>query len=112
MKKQQLFLSTIDKNAGKTARKYGLGLEIADFCTAMNMDTLFEDIRPGVEQQVEGISNRLFHGPFNELFPCAIDPLARELAKQRFLQAGALAQCYGASKIISHGGVHIAVIGL
>ena len=104
MKKQQLFLSTIDKNAGKTARKYGLGLEIADFCTAMNMDTLFENIRPSVEQQLEGVHERLFHGPFNELFPCAIDPLARELAKQRFLQAGALAQCYGASKIIFHGG--------
>ena len=104
MKNEQLFLSTIDKNAGKTARKYGLGLEIADFCTAINMDTLFEDIRPGVEQQVRGISNRLFHGPFNELFPCAIDPMARELAKQRFLQAGELAQHYGTRKIIFHGG--------
>lgn len=104
MKKEQLFLSTIDQNAGKTARKYGLGLEIADFCTAMNMDTLLEDIHPGVEQQVQGISNRLFHGPFNELFPCAIDPMARELAKQRFFQAGALAEHYGARKIIFHGG--------
>ena len=106
MKKQQLFLSTIDKNAGKTARKYGLGLEIADFCTAMNMDTLFDVVRPTVEQQLESVHNRLFHCPFNELFPCAIDPLARELAKQRFLQAGALAQGYGARKIIFHGGYH------
>ena len=40
MKKEQLFLSTIDPNAGKTAREYGLGVEIAEYCTAVNMDRL------------------------------------------------------------------------
>lgn len=37
----QLYLSTIDPGAGALARKYGLGVEIADYCTAMNMDESF-----------------------------------------------------------------------
>ena len=32
------YISTIDENAGTLASKYGLGIEIADFCTAWNMD--------------------------------------------------------------------------
>ena len=104
MKKENLFLSSIDTNAGSTARKYGLGLEIADYCTAMNMDALFSETKPRVDAQVRGIRKTVFHGPFNELFPCAIDPLARELAQKRFLQAAALAQRYGSHKIVFHGG--------
>ena len=38
MDKNELYLSTIDPRAGEIARKYGLGLEIAEFCTALNMD--------------------------------------------------------------------------
>lgn len=104
MKKTKLYLSTIDPAAGDAARKYGLGLEIADYCTAMNMDRLRQETEPRVRAQAEGVARRVFHGPFNELFPCAIDPLARDLAAQRFLQASCLAEAYGAEKLIFHGG--------
>ena len=50
-----------------------------------------------------GILHRL-HAPFNELFPCAIDPRARALAADRFREAIALAKGYGAEKIVIHGG--------
>lgn len=104
MKKENLFLSSIDPNAGTTARKYELGVEIADYCTAMNMDALLSETKPRVDAQVRGIPQTVFHGPFNELFPCAIDPLARELAQKRFLQAATLAQHYGSEKLVFHGG--------
>ena len=100
----QLYLSTIDPGAGALARKYGLGVEIADYCTAMNMDESFEATDAALRSQLEGVSRRLFHGPFNELFPCAIDPLARALADYRFGQALALSKTYGAGKLILHGG--------
>ncbi len=45
-------------------------------------------------------------GPFNELFPCAIDPMARDLAAYRFSQALDLCSSYGAKKLILHGGFH------
>lgn len=104
MKREQLFLSTIDPNAGDAARELGLGAEIADYCTAMNMDELLEQTRPVVDNQVRDVPNRIFHGPFNELFPCAIDPLARELAAKRYLQAVKMAGEYSAKKLVFHGG--------
>ena len=76
MRREQLYLSTIDENAGTTARGCGLGLEIADYCTAVNMDSLYAETKPRVDAQVQGVKRRMLHGPFNELFPCAIDPLA------------------------------------
>lgn len=100
----EFYLSTIAPDAGELARQHGLGIEIADFCTAMNIDDRFAETDTLVRRQTEGISRRLYHGPFNELFPCAIDPLARKLAARRFRQALELAQNYGAKKLILHGG--------
>lgn len=104
MNKQQFYLSTIDSKAAELARELGLGLELAQFCTASNMDEAFPSVSQEVEQQLTGISRRLLHGPFNELFPCAIDPKARALAAERYRQALALAQKYRAQKVILHAG--------
>ncbi len=104
MKKERIFLSTIDPEAQDLARAYGLGLEIAEFCTAWNMDRDFPQTDVLVRQKLAGISRRVLHGPFNELFPCAIDPKARALAAERFHQAAALAQAYGAERMVLHGG--------
>ena len=38
MKKQQLYLSSIADDAPQTAKDYGLGLELAQFCTAAFLD--------------------------------------------------------------------------
>ena len=104
LKKELFYLSTIDPQASHLARRYGLGLEIAEYCTAWNMDERFDEPHAAVMEQLGGIRRRALHGPFNELFPCAIDPRARALAKERFLQAAALAGRYGAEKLILHGG--------
>lgn len=104
MKKEKLYLSTIDPNAAQTAREWGLGLEIAEYCTAWNMDRDFAWADAEVRKSLEGIASCVLHGPFNELFPCAIDPEARALAARRYRQAIALAKKYGAEKVILHGG--------
>lgn len=100
----QLYLSTIDPRAGDLAREHRLGVEIAAFCTAENMDARLEETDAALREQLSGVSRRLFHGPFNELFPCAIDPLAKKLAAYRYGQALALSERYGAEKLILHGG--------
>lgn len=104
MNPSQLYLSTIDPLAGDIARREGLGVEIAEFCTAINADDLFEETNASVARQIAGIPRRILHGAFNELFPCAIDPLARKLAAYRYAQALSLAQHYGAAKLVLHGG--------
>ena len=104
MKPENYLLSTIDPKAADIAKQYGLGLEIAEYCTAWNMDDRFDAVHPKVLEEIHGISSRVLHAPFNELFPCAIDPKARELAASRYRQAIALAKDYGAAKVVIHGG--------
>ncbi len=106
MNKNQIYLSTIDPKAQDLARTYGLGLEIAEFCTAWNMDEGYGEVGPVVERKVAGIQRRVFHAPFNELFPCAIDPKARALARERYRQALDLAKQWGARGMVVHGGFH------
>lgn len=106
MNANQLFLSTIADDCAATARQHGLGLEIAEYCTAANMDAHFACTDTAVRERLRDCPRRLLHAPFNELFPCAIDPKARELAALRYRQAIALAQSYGAEKVIIHGGYH------
>lgn len=99
-----LYLSTTDPNAHLLAKKWDLGIELAEFCTAWNMDREFDSVDPQVRQKL-GYSDRfVLHAPFNELFPCAIDPEARELAARRYRQAVKLARSYGIHKLVIHGG--------
>ena len=104
VKKEKIYLSTIAPDAAPLARQYGLGIEIAEFCTAWNMDEAFKEVDGTLQGMLDGIPNTTLHGPFNELFPCAIDPKARSLAKYRYRQAMDLAKRYGSKKVILHGG--------
>lgn len=104
LKPESLYLSTIASHAETLARRYGLGLEIAEYCTACNLDLQFPEIDAMVREKLAGVSRRVLHGPFNELFPCAIDPKARALAAERFAQALELAKTYGAGKVVLHSG--------
>lgn len=104
MKKEKIFISTIAPDAVPMARKYGAGIEIAEFCTAWNMDKRFSVVDETLKMMLTGISCTTLHGPFNELFPCAIDLKARALASYRYRQATKLAKRYGSQKVIFHGG--------
>ena len=104
MKREKIFISTIAPDSSAIALKYGLGLEIAEYCTAWNMDDEFEATHSQVTEKISSVKNLALHAPFNELFPCAIDPLARKLAAQRYTQAINLARDYGADRVIIHGG--------
>lgn len=104
MIRERFYLSTIDPNAPQVAAQNGLGLEIAEYCTAWNLDERFAQTDEAVRRACAGISRRVLHGPFNELFPCAIDPKARELARLRYIQALDVARHYGADRVILHGG--------
>lgn len=99
-----LYLSTIDPNAHLLAKQWGLGLEIAEFCTAWNMDQKFSIVDPVVREKMTGLEHFVLHAPYNELFPCAIDPEARAVAAKRYRQAVEIARGYGIHKLVIHGG--------
>ena len=104
MRREKIYISTISTDAVRVAQAYGLGLEIAEYCTAWNMDEQFSNTDAEVREKLAGIGNCVLHAPFNELFPCAIDKKARALAAERYRQAIDLAKDYGATKVIIHGG--------
>ncbi len=104
MKKETIYLSTISTDAPCVAREHSFGLELAEFCTAWNMDEKFIHVDSVVKKKLEGIPRSLLHAPYNELFPCAIDKKARALAAERYRQATNLATRYGSRKVIIHGG--------
>ena len=106
MNKEKLYLSTIASDAVRVAGEYGFGLEIAEYCTAWNMDEKFSSVDGVVKKKLDGISKSTLHAPYNELFPCAIDKKARALAAERYRQAIELAKRYGSKKVIIHGGYH------
>lgn len=106
MNKEKIYLSTIDPKASAVAAQYGLGLEIAEYCTAWNMDEKFQETDILVKNTIKNCKNLALHAPFNELFPCAVDPKARALAAERYRQAIDLAKRYGAKKVVIHGGFH------
>lgn len=104
MNREKIYVSTIASDAAEVAHRWGFGIEIAEYCTAWNMDDAFAETDALVRKKLDGISRRVLHAPFNELFPCAIDRKARLLAADRYRQAIALAKRYGAQKVIVHGG--------
>ena len=104
MDKTRLYISTTATDAHDVAKTNGLGIEIAEYCTAWNMDDEFTATDAVVREKLEGIGRKVLHAPFNELFPCAIDRKARSLAAQRYRQAIGLAKTYGATKVVVHGG--------
>ena len=106
LNREKIYLSTIAPDAVRTAKEYGFGLEIAEYCTAWNMDRKFAGVDGVVRKKLEGICASTLHAPYNELFPCAIDPRARELAAERYRQTIDLAKRYGSTKVIIHGGYH------
>ena len=101
----RLYLSTIAEDDYEQAQTHGLGLEIAEFCTAMNMDgELFECFDTNVKIKMKYANRFVFHAPFSEMAPCAVDPKIREVTMARYLQAIRLAADYGITRVVIHSG--------
>ena len=99
-----IYLSTIGENAAELARKYDFGIEIAEFCYAANLDTDFEHWDELTRANLSGIERRIFHAPFNELCPAAVDPLITEVTRRRLEQAYRLMCNYKIKKMVVHSG--------
>ena len=98
----RLYLSGIDGRAADLARENGLGLEIAAFCYAPNLED--PAVLSAVRADMAGLHRFWLHAPFAELHPCAIDPLVRDIAVKRYRQTIAMARRLGIRRIVIHDG--------
>ena len=105
MRREQLYVSSIGADCCEAARDFGLGIELAQFCTAARLDGApAEPWELPVERCLASASRFVLHGPFNELTPAAIDPLVLNVTKKRYRQAIQKAQALGIQKIVLHAG--------
>lgn len=103
---QRFYIASISEDAAPLAKAYGVGLELDHYCTAQNMDDRFSQTDHIVRQEITSAGNPLliFHAPFNELHPAAIDPKVKQIAKERYEQAYKIATGYGIQKMVVHSG--------
>lgn len=104
MDRSQLYISTVSAECDRAAARHGLGLEIAEYCTASNLDAPIPQVLAAAESHRQAASRFVFHAPFNELCPAAIDPLAVDLTRRRYRQALAAARDWGCRVMIVHTG--------
>lgn len=104
LSRNRICLATIAPDAAELAEAHGLGLEIDEFCTAMNFDTDFEYWDAEVRGHLEKSDRFIFHAPFSELSPCAIDPMVRQVTRHRLDQAARLCGSYGVRRMVVHTG--------
>ncbi len=102
---EKLFLATISEDSLQTAKAYGLGIEIDEFCEAVQMDgPSFSETDACVGKYLREVPRAVFHAPFAEIYPSAIDPLIRAAGFKRLNQAFDLAAGYGVKRMVVHGG--------
>lgn len=105
MRRELVYLSSIGADCCEAARAFGLGIELAQFCTAARLDGAPpEPWEIPVECCLSASSRFVLHGPFNELTPAAIDPLVLDVTKKRYRQAIKKAHAMGIQKIVLHAG--------
>lgn len=102
--KNRFCLSTIACDAWEEAERFGLPLEIAEFCDTVKLDISFSETDAALQKHLASCGCAALHAPFSELFPCAVDPKIRQVAWERFDRAVELARHYGAKKLIIHAG--------
>lgn len=105
MKRELLYVSSIGADCCEAAREYGVGIELAQFCTAARLDGAPpEPWEIPVETCLAAADRFVLHGPFNELTPAAIDPMVLDVTKTRYRQAVKKARTLGIKKVVLHAG--------
>lgn len=115
--RERLYIASVSQDAARLAAEYGIGLELDHYCTAENMDgPMAEQVHQQVLTEIDQAARErrgereeqlplIFHAPFNELHPAAIDPKIKAIAYQRYQQAYCLAkERYQIHKMIVHSG--------
>lgn len=104
MDREHVYLSSIGADACACAQAFGLGVELAQFCTARNMDEGFDEVKDDLARCRAAAKRLTLHAPFNELTPAAIDPLVLRVSERRWTQAVELAARLEIKTVIVHAG--------
>lgn len=107
--RDRIYIATFSENAVCTARQYGFGIEVNDFCISENLDPdKIEESLHAVRQELRdagaGADQVIVHGPFTEIIPAAIDHRAVSLGMERLQQAYEAVCALGIDRMVVHSG--------
>ncbi len=85
------------------AREFAVGLEFQEFTLPENLETP-DDLVKSIQLGIKDLPIRSMHGPFSELIPASRDPMVRQVAEKRFLQAYNIALETGVQHLVLHSG--------
>ena len=88
-------------NVEPIAKEYGLGLELTEFCISENCDDPSK-VMDFFLENTKYTDDLLFHAPYNELLPHAIEPAVVRIAEQRYDESYKMCLEYGVKKMIVH----------
>lgn len=105
----RIFIATFSREAEKTAREYGMGIELNDLCISSNLDEdkhdiVLERMRRHVADAGQTGRRVIVHGPFTELTPASIDHLAIEMMLRRYRETLRFCEELGAKDLVLHDG--------
>lgn len=106
----RIYVATFSQDALKVARENGLNLELDHTCISYMLDEenqiqLVEDIQKDLTEAFpSGQGNILFHGPFTEIHPAAIDHRIVEAGRVRLEEAYKIIEKFGAKDMVVHSG--------
>lgn len=102
---EKIYIATISDDGPTVASHHCLGIELDVFCEAAKMDEPnFTEADQLAKMKLSSAPRAIFHAPFAEIYPSAIDPLVVEIAEKRLNQAYRLASGYGIKCMVVHGG--------
>lgn len=95
------YISEMDSCAPALAMQAGMGVEIIDFCVPQNLENRALILEK--RRALQGVPLSL-HAPYCEIFPCAIDPLVRNVAMHRLMQAAEICAEMDIGRMVVHSG--------
>ena len=110
--KHDLFLCTFATDALKLIRKYGIGIEFNQFCISKTLDDKnIDKVVAAMNREfdtagVEDHTRAIVHGPFTEIIPMGIDPMAVDFALTRLKQAALGTRKLGLNRMVAHTGYY------
>ena len=105
--KDRLYVATFSGDAIKLIKDNKLNIEINDTCISENLDKeKLAATRSNIRNEIleSGAEKVIFHAPFTEVHPAAIDHRIVDAARVRLEEAYALMKDVGAKRMVVHTG--------
>lgn len=105
--KERLYIATFSEFALENIKNNSLNIEFNHICISENLNpNKYEQTLSEMRDDLlfSGKRKTIIHGPFTELSPDSIDPLAIELTKMRYEQTYAMARELDVNRVVFHSG--------